>query len=127
MARVLVVDDEAVFRFSLAQRLRLRGYEVAEAGDGAEAVRAVGQDPEIDVIVLDYRMPGMRGEQVLREIKSSRPDAAVIMLTAFGVQRAPGAWSCLQKPCDLEELIQAIESARAGGRSRTDQKGDHGQ
>jgi DNA-binding NtrC family response regulator len=127
MARVLVVDDESVFRFSLAQRLRLRGYEVAEAGDGAEAVRAVGQDPEIDVVILDYKMPGMRGEQVLREIKGSRPAAAVIMLTAFGVERAPGVWSCLQKPCDLDELIQAVESARTGGRSKTDQRGDHGQ
>lgn len=114
MARVLLADDEKVFRASLAQRLRLRGYEVAEAADGAEAIRAVSQDAEIDVIILDYRMPGMKAEQVLQGIKNSRPAAVVIMLTAFGGNHVAGTWSCLQKPCELDELIQTIESARAG-------------
>ena len=127
MARLLVADDETVFRFSLAQRLRLRAYEVIEAGNGAEAVLAVSQDPEIDVIILDYRMPGMTVEQVLGRIHGARPAAAVILLTAFGVEDVPGVSSCLHKPCDLDELVQAIESARAGVRPKTGKRGHHGQ
>jgi len=127
MARVLLVDDEKVFRASLAQRLRLRGYEVAEAGNGAEAVRAVSRDADIDVVILDYKMPGMKGEHVLREIKESRPAAAVIMLTAFGCHQVAGVWSYLEKPCELEELIGAIESARKGGLPPPKhQRKDHG-
>ncbi len=122
MARVLLVDDEKIFRSSLAQRLRLRGYDVAEANDGAEAVKTVNQDIGIDVIILDYRMPGMRGEQALLEIKNSRPEAAVIMLTAFGSRQEPGAWACLEKPCDLDQLIRAIDSARAGRTGAGDSK-----
>lgn len=121
MSRVLLVDDERIFRSSLAQRLRLRGYDVIEAGDGAQAVKTVSQDARIDVIILDYRMPGMRGEQALQEIKRSRPQAAVIMLTAFGCQQEPGAWACLEKPCDLDQLIHAIESARTSKRGVEDQ------
>jgi DNA-binding NtrC family response regulator len=113
MSKLLLADDEKAFRSSLAQRLRLRGYEVVEAANGREAIDAVGRDPDIDVVILDYRMPGMKGEEVLRGIMRSRPCAAVILLTGYCCVEAPGAWACLQKPCDLEELICRIESARA--------------
>ncbi len=122
MSRVLLVDDEKIFRSSLAQRLRLRGYDVTEAGDGAEAVRTVNKDSGIDVVILDYNMPGMRGEQALREIKSSRPQAAVIILTAFDCRQEPGAWACLEKPCDLDQLIHAIDSARLSKTGARDRK-----
>lgn len=112
MARVLLVDDEMVFRASLAQRLRLRGYAVTEAGDGTEAIGVARCDPEIDIVIMDCRMPGMKGERALREIKTLRPAVEVIMLTAYGVDRVPEAASILRKPCDLEDLIRAIESAR---------------
>ena len=72
MVRVLLVDDEAVFRGSLAQRLRLRGYDVVDRGDGAAAIKAVEEDSRFDVIILDNRMPGKNGEEVLREIKRRR-------------------------------------------------------
>ena len=112
MARVLLVDDEAVFRGSLAQRLRLRGYDVVERGDGATAIKTVEQDADFDVIILDHRMPGIKGEEVLREIKRRRHSTPVVMLTAFGTEETAGAWACLQKPCELDELIRVIESAR---------------
>jgi len=112
MARVLLVDDEMVFRASLAQRLRLRGYAVTEAGDGAEAIGAARRDADIDVVIMDCRMPGMKGERALREIKILRPAVEVIMLTAYGADRVPEAAFILRKPCDLEDLIRAIESAR---------------
>lgn len=113
MSKLLLADDEMVFRSSLAQRLRLRGYEVVEAGNGREVMRAIKREADIDVIILDYKMPGMKGDEVLQGIVSSRPRAAVIMLTAFGCLEAPGVWACLQKPCELEDLIGKIEGARA--------------
>jgi CheY-like chemotaxis protein len=115
MPKLLLADDEKVFRSSLAQRLRLRGYEVAEAANGREALAGVSQDADIDVVILDYKMPGMRVEEVLQGIKRSRPRAAVILLTAYGHLQVPGTWACLPKPCELEELIRKIEGARAHG------------
>ncbi len=115
MPKLLLADDETVFRTSLAQRLRLRGYEVAEAANGREVILTVSRDADIDVIILDYKMPGMKGDQVLQGIRRYRPGAAVIMLTAYGSLQTPGVWACLQKPCELEELIQKIEGARARG------------
>jgi DNA-binding NtrC family response regulator len=112
MAKVLLVDDEAVFRGSLAQRLRLRGYDVVDRGDGTAAIKAVEEDADFDVIILDYRMPGMKGEVVLREIKRRRPSTPVVMLTAFCTEETAGAWACLQKPCELDELIRVVEGAR---------------
>jgi len=111
MVRVLLVDDEAVFRGSLAQRLRLRGYDVVDRGDGAAAIKAVEEDSRFDVIILDNRMPGKNGEEVLREIKRRRRSIPVVMLTALGTEQTEGAWACLQKPCELDELIRAIEDA----------------
>lgn len=112
MGKVLLVDDEDVFRFSLAQRLRLRGYDVVECADGSAALEAVRLAADFDVIFLDHRMPGMKGEEVLRQIKNLRPAIPVVMLTALGAEKSPGTWACLQKPCDLDALIQAIEGAR---------------
>jgi len=112
MARVLLVDDERVFRSSLAQRLMLRGYHVAEAGNGADAIQEIRRDHDIDVVILDFKMPGMKFEQVLQGIRNVRPGASVILLTAYGTRDFPGARACLQKPCDLEELIRTIEAIR---------------
>jgi sodium-dependent dicarboxylate transporter 2/3/5 len=118
MSKVLIVDDEDSFRKSLAQRLQLRGYEVAELGDGQEAVKVVRGDPEIDVVILDRKMPNTSGEQVLREIKQYRPEAQIIFLTGHGSMESAmevgrlDAYTYLQKPCDLEQLIAVIEAAR---------------
>ena len=114
MTRLLLADDEEVFRASLAMRLRLRGYEVVEARDGIEAVGAVLRDDALAVIILDYKMPGMRGEQVVSAIQRCRPGARILILTAYGQEELPGAWRCLGKPCELDDLIRAIEAARAG-------------
>lgn len=125
MPKVLLVDDEDAFRTSLARRLELRGYRVEHLGNGEDAVRRVRAHIDIDVVVLDRKMPGMGGEEVLKEIKGIRPEVQVVMLTGHGdVSSATevgrlDAHAYLEKPCDLEELIRAIDGAReATGRAR---------
>lgn len=118
MPKVLLVDDEDTFRTPLARRLELRGIQVVEADIGEDAIKLIRGDSEIDVIVLDRKMPGMTGEQVLQEMKRFRPELQVIMLTAHGSLESAmetgrlDAYAYLEKPCDLEELTDAIESAR---------------
>ncbi len=115
MPTVLLVDDEERFRTSLAQRLRLRGYETIDLGSGEEAVKRARADASIDVVVLDRKMPGMSGEEVLKEIKQFRPEVQIIMLTGHGsIESATeagrlDAYAYLEKPCDLEQLVAAIE------------------
>lgn len=118
MSKILLVDDEEKFRANLAERLKLRGYETLEAGNGEEAVRLARSDQEIDVVVLDRKMPGMSGEQTLAEMRGFRPAIQVIMLTGHGTMESAmetgrlEAYSYLQKPCDVDELIKTIDSAR---------------
>ncbi|UCG34398.1 MAG: anion permease [Phycisphaerales bacterium] len=119
MSKVLLIDDEEGFRTSLARRLSMRGFESCELGSGIDALKTVRADPDIDVIVLDRRMPGMSGEQVLKEIKQFRPELQVIMLTGHGSMASAvetgrlDAYAYLQKPCGLDELVEVIEAARA--------------
>lgn len=115
--RVLLVDDEAAFRHSLADRLEMRGYEVLQASGGEEAVRKVRFDPGIDVVVLDKNMPQMDGPTTLGELKVYRPELQVIMLTGFGsVESARklgrlGVFRYLSKPVPIFDLTRAIDLA----------------
>ena len=84
MSRLLIVDDEETFRTNLAARLKKRGYDTTVVTNGEDAIKAVRADPDIDVVLLDRKMPGMEGEQVLTEMKSFRPELQVIMLTGHG-------------------------------------------
>ena len=119
MAKVLLVDDEEKFRTSLSRRLQLRGYDTIELNNGEDAVKLVRTDPEIDVIFLDRKMPGMDGEQVLREIKSFRPEIQVIMLTGHGTLDHAmetgrlDAYTYLNKPYQFDQLVEVLEQARA--------------
>lgn len=115
---VLLIDDEERFRTALSERLALRGYENLTLPDGADAVKTVRKHPEVDVVLLDRAMPGASGEQVLREIKQFRPELQVVMLTGHGSLESAmetgrlDAYAYLQKPCDLDRLIETIEAAR---------------
>jgi DNA-binding NtrC family response regulator len=114
--RVLVVDDEARFRRTLAKMLRAEGLTVAEAASGEAALRALAEAAP-DVVMLDIRMPGMSGLEALEEIKRRAPLTEVIMLTghasldaALEIMRR-GGYDYVLKPCPLEELLVKIESA----------------
>ena len=92
--KILLVDDEKQFVDTLSERLAMRGFEARVAYDGPEALKAVEQPT--DVIVLDLRMPGMDGFEVLRNVKKSNPQVQVIILRATAAtlkNRPPTAWA----------------------------------
>src|SRR5206468_3227772 len=80
--RVLVVDDEAPLRRSLARLLETRGFAARAAEDGEQAL-AIATQGEVDVMLVDLMMPGMSGMEVLRAVKTSNPEVEVVMMTAF--------------------------------------------
>ncbi|HEX9375340.1 MAG TPA: response regulator transcription factor [Actinomycetota bacterium] len=114
-ARVLVVDDEPAVRQSLDRALRLEGYEVVQAADGAEALRAMGER-EPDAVVLDVMMPGLDGLEVARMVRAGGLRAPILMLTArdqvsdrvAGLDA--GADDYLVKPFALEELFARLRA-----------------
>ncbi|MBF0430888.1 MAG: anion permease [Fibrobacteria bacterium] len=118
MAKVLLIDDEDKFLNSLSQRLTLRKYPNITLNNGEDAVKTIRKDNEIDVVILDRKMPGMSGEEVLKEIKKIRPEVQVIIMTGHGSMESAieagklKAFRYLEKPCDIDTLIQVIESAR---------------
>jgi len=121
MPKLLLVDDEDRFRTTLAKRLRKRGHDVVDVDNGEDAIKRARADRSIDVVLLDLKMPGMDGRQTLKEIKEFRPAIQVIMLTGHGSLEtaketgALDAFSYLEKPCDLDELIEAVGAARQEG------------
>jgi len=114
--RILIADDEKNMRWVLGQALSKEGFEIVEAADGKEALASVSEQ-EPDVMVLDCRMPGPDGMEVLRRLRAKGATFPIIMLTAFGnVQQAveavkAGATEYLSKPFDLEELKLAIDKS----------------
>ena len=118
MSRILFIDDEDHFRESLSRRLNLRGFETVTLSSGLDAVKIVRTNDDIDVVILDRKMPDVSGEEVLKDIKKYRPEIQVIMLTGHGTHESAmevgrlDAFCYLEKPCDLESLISKIEEAR---------------
>lgn len=114
--RLLLVDDEKEFVETLADRLKMRDLEATVAHDGEEAL-AVVKEEEPDVIVLDVKMPGIDGIEVLKRIKQAYPDVEVIILTGHGSKkdeeaaRGLGAYDYMKKPADLDALVPKIRSA----------------
>jgi len=114
--RLLLVDDERAYVDVLANRLSRRNIEVTKAYSGTEAVQLLrGQD--FDVAVLDLKMEDMDGIRVLGIFKTMLPEMEVIMLTGHGSALAAmegiraGAFDCLTKPCELDELLAKIRAA----------------
>ena len=118
MSKVLLVDDEDRFRTSLADRLRARGYDVVDVDNGEDAVKQVRTDSDIEIAVLDLKMPGMDGIQTLQEIRAFNPAIQAIMLTGHGGLDSATeagrleAFRFLQKPCTVEELTAVLEEAK---------------
>ena len=114
--RLILVDDEAPFRDTVAKRLGKRGFAPLQAGSGEECLAALERNP-IDVVVLDVKMPGMDGIQVLGKIRERYPKTEVILLTGQastqdGVEGIKaGAFDYLTKPIEFEHLLTKIMQA----------------
>src|SRR6188508_225765 len=126
MATVLVVDDEQLIRWSLAERLKADGLTVVEAATAKEALDQFG--PEIDLVLLDYRLPDGDGLRVLKKMKSTQPDVPIILLTAFSsIETAveamkQGAYHFANKPFNLDEIVLLVEKALETTRLRREVK-----
>lgn len=114
--RILLVDDEKEFVEQLSERLRIRGYDVSVCYSGQDAVENARQYL-YDVVILDVAMPGMDGNEALRQIKQNRPLIEVIMLTGHATVESAidgmkqGAFDYLIKPCDTDALVSKINNA----------------
>ena len=118
--RVVLVEDNAVFREALELLLGLRSdiEVVASVQDGSEAAEAVAR-VKPDVVLMDYRLPGLDGVQATRAVKEAYPEAAVVCLTASANLRErdalveAGAVGCLSKDEGLDAIVTAIREAAA--------------
>jgi DNA-binding NarL/FixJ family response regulator len=116
--RILLVEDNDVFREALELLLGLRSdvVVVASVRDGAEAVSACVEHAP-DVVLMDYRMPGLDGVQATRAVRDACPNAAVVVLTAsanvreLDALREAGAVACLSKSQELDKIVEAIFAA----------------
>jgi DNA-binding response OmpR family regulator len=119
--KILLVDDEEDFVRTLSERLSLRDLQSQAVFSGEEAMRCVG-DAVPDIIVLDLKMPGINGMEVLRRVKQHFPEIQVIILTGHGNDldeteaRQLGAFDYLRKPVDIELLVERIRAACLDGR-----------
>jgi DNA-binding NtrC family response regulator len=116
-AKILLVDDEQGFVDTMAKRLTKRGQEVRIAYSGQEAMTALEDWNSADVVVLDVKMPGMDGIEVLKRIKGSWPLVEVVMLTGHATVESAidgmknGAFDYLLKPCEIDALMAKIQDA----------------
>jgi DNA-binding response OmpR family regulator len=114
--KVLLVDDEVAFVNTLAQRLRMRKLLVDTVYDGEQALSYI-KEIEPDVIVLDLKMPGLHGIEVLRQIKEMKREIQVIILTGHGTDKDEeeakklGGFDFLRKPADIDLLLAKIKEA----------------
>jgi DNA-binding NtrC family response regulator len=112
--QILIVDDEKNQREMLEGFLTKQGYGAIAAEDGQKALEKFKSGP-IDLVLTDYRMPGMEGIQLLKEIKRLNPEAVVVLMTAYGTvgtavaTMKEGAYDYLTKPIDLDELLLLIQ------------------
>ena len=117
-ARLLIVDDERTTRLSLAEIFSLRGAITATAGDGQEALNLIAQQT-FDLIVLDLKMPGVNGLQVLETVQQTTPATIVVLLTAHATVDSAiralrqGAFDYLLKPAPPRAIIEVVERGLA--------------
>ncbi|TIH18101.1 response regulator [Marinifilum sp. JC120] len=116
-ATILFVDDEEAFVDAMSKRLERRNMSVHKSFDGDTALRLLSENPGIEVVILDVKMPVKNGLVVLREIKRDYPNVEVIMLTGHATVESAiegmqnGAFDYLMKPCSIDDLIEKIRAA----------------
>ena len=115
--KVLLVDDSAFMRNMIKEVIKDKGHEIAEAGDGDQAIEKT-KEFSPDIIFLDVVMPNKNGVDALKEIKKTNKDVHVVMCTSVGGQQkiideavSAGASDFIVKPFNQEDILSAIESA----------------
>ncbi len=126
---ILLVDDEVKFLKAVAERLSLKGFKVTTADNGDDAVKAA-EEGRFDVAVLDLRMPGTDGAQLLKILKQNHKFLEIIMLTGHATLDSAvectklGAFKYLEKPYDFDRLVEVLLEAF---QARMQKKYEHNQ
>ena len=113
---LLIVDDEEQFLQSITKSLQVRDFNVIAVDRGEKAIEAASRHP-IDVALVDLKMPGISGEETLKELKKQHKWMEVVILTGHGTIDSAvectkaGAYEYLQKPCSLDELLESLKNA----------------
>ena len=113
---LLIVDDEEQFLNSISRSLELRDFKVIAVNRGEKAIEAAKNNP-IDIALVDLKMPGISGEETLKLLKQEHKWMEVVILTGHGAIDSAvectksGAYSYLQKPCELNILLEALQDA----------------
>jgi DNA-binding NtrC family response regulator len=116
-ANVLLVDDEIPFVEAMTKRMNKRDFSVSSAFCGDDALKHLDESSNVEVVILDVKMPGMDGIETLKRIKQRHPLVEVIMLTGHGTIESAidgmklGAFDYLLKPCDMEQLVAKTTEA----------------
>ncbi len=119
IANVLLIDDEVDFVETFSERLVMRNLEISKAFSGEEALQVLETNKNIEVVILDVKMPGLDGIETLAEIKKRYPLVEVIMLSGHSTVESAiegmkkGAFDYLMKPCDIDQLIAKVTEAAA--------------
>ena len=113
---ILVVDDQFADRETLKTILEDKGYRVATASDGAEAIE-MAKERHYDIIFLDVRLPDINGVELFEQVKKIDPEVTVIMMTGYTAEEdlvkrveSAGAYTCLYKPFDMEKVLTLVEA-----------------
>ena len=120
--RILIVDDERAMVKTLADILRLRGWEVRGAHSGTEAVDAITREP-FDAVLMDIKMPGLDGVAAFKAMKARRPGIRVVLMTAYTAHdliraaEREGALRVVSKPVDLAAVLPVLEESLSRSRS----------
>ena len=127
---ILLVDDELPFVETMTKRLTKRELRVISAYSGSEALECLSKNRNVDVVILDVKMPGMDGIETLKELKKKFPLTEVIMLTAHATIETAidgmkmGAFDYLMKPCNIDQLIEKVEEAAAKKKAHEEKSRD---
>ncbi len=119
--KLLIVDDEKNIRESMVRLLRTKGYDTEGAESGAEALQKI-RGKSFDLLIMDFRMPGMDGLETFRRAREFNPEIAVIMLTGYGTPEREneamrlGVKKFVRKPITIDQLANVINDVLASAR-----------
>jgi DNA-binding response OmpR family regulator len=120
--KVLLVDDEEELVFTLAERLKIRGLDARAVTDGASALDAIARE-SFDVVLLDVKMPGLGGLEVMKRIRNHSPAVQVLLITGHmsaeeGAEgMSAGAYDYVMKPININDLLAKLRAAAALARA----------